>query len=417
MHFSLGKDAFNVALYYLNFGVSLLIPLVTFSILSKALPVETFGKLLFAQSWGLFLAGVLNSIVSQDGVRTAAKNAIVGSLSITESESALQLRLRRLTFLCICITYALAILLAPSSFEISLIFVFALGSIFQVLTADWMLIGRERFSYLVARSVVAKTFGLALIAWLGWTTVDSKLTILYPWIMILFLSGGAIFNIFKFLDIKNMIPQIPKVGLILSDLSHFRYFIWIGIFSMVYGTLDVILLRYIVPLSFLPEYTLFVKLVIASVAILNVFIAVIQPKFIHKNILSSISGKDIIAVFMIYFIICLLACFIAYYLLDDFILLFLGKNFPWVVSIAAWIIPIGLAMAFTGFIYQLVLIPRGLEKIYFRSLFLSGVSYIIALIFFPLSNGFDYAIYPILIAGILQLSFLLVSLRKDYGKK
>jgi O-antigen/teichoic acid export membrane protein len=417
MDFSIGKDTFNVALYYLNFGISLLIPLVTFSILSRVLPIETFGKLLFAQSWGLFLAGVMNSIISQDGVRTSAKHAIVGSLSITKPESALQLKLRRLTFLCMCITYTSAIFLAPSSLEISLIFVFALSSIFQVLTADWMLIGRERFGYLVMRSIVAKILGLALIAWLGWMALESELIILYPWIMILFLSGGAIFNIFKFLDIKNTIPKIPKVRLILSDLSYFRYFILIGVFSMVYGTIDVILLRYIVPISFLTEYTLFIKLVVASVALLNVFIAVIQPKFIQKNALSEISGKDITTVFMIYFLICLCSCFIAYYLLDDLILLFMGKNFPWVVSIAAWIIPIGLAMTFTGFIYQLVLIPRGLEEIYFRSLFFSGVSYVLALMCFPLSNGFDYAIYPVLIASILQLLFLLVSLRKDYEKK
>lgn len=362
---------YNFLMNLLLSGSSVIFPLITFPIVSRALYSDMYGLC----NWSFSIASWLSLIamlgVSKYGIREVARNRNEPiSLAKTTSE-ILTFTLATTSFILICFIISIFIIPDLAAYR-ELFLVNSITILCNTLGVNWFFQGIEQYNYITLRGIAIKIVCfIGVIAFVH--TPDDYL--IYALLIVL---SAALANLINFAYMAHLLKQtlkahdasLPLISIFSLNFSPLRHlkpllvFFIIAAAISIYTVLDTVMLGFLSTTQQVGFYSAAINVKNALVSVVSALSGVLLPRASNmlingrKDEYRSLIKKSICLVLCVSIPLALILAFlstplITWYAGNDFV----GAGAPLSI-LALSIIPIGLSVIFC----DAVLIPNGLEK-------------------------------------------------------
>lgn len=395
MAYKIRSIKFNFLMNLLLTGSSILFPLITFPLVSRALLADMYGLVGFANSTVSWLSLIAMLGVNRYGVREVARvrdDAV--ALGRTTREILLVTVISTLiVYVCFFISL---FLVERFAVERTLFLLCGFTLLCNTLGVNWFFQGIEQYHYITIRGVAIKV--VCLVGVIALVHVPSDYLV-YAALVVFSAAAANLINFFYMLHIlregeRGLQTQLPK----LNPRKHVKPLMWfffIVAAISVYTSLDTVMLGFLSTDEQVGFYTADINLKNALVAVVSALSGVLLPR--ASNLLANgkvgeykdIIHKAIRVVLLMSVPICVLIAVLA----TPLITWYAGESFagagPALTVVTLAVIPIGLSVIFC----DEVMIPLGMEKkctyIYAAA---AVIDFVLNLILIPLLGALGAAI-------------------------
>ena len=361
----------NLVYNYILSASQVLLPIVSIPYLSRILTPDGIGKVSFIDSFTYYFISIAEFGIMVYGTRAIARHrddpAARGKL-VSEL-----LALHVVTSGITLVLYIIAVFFTWVHVHDMRLLLFSLAYLLvNFFACEWYFLGMEQFRYITLRSLCTRLLGLAAIFVLIKTPEDYYI---YYGIMV----ASAIFN--SLWNNYYLFKAVPISFKKVDWKKHIAYTQLTWFISITYGVtllLDNVFLRLMSTTAAVGLYAFSMKIVRAASALLTDSLLVFFPRIValiregNKTQLQAVVGRNI--QLLIFFSVPL--CVGIFLLADQFIMVFLGKQFMAAVTDVRILMLFPFLRTYNLFLSKQVLIAYEKEKLYLRAMLTGSLSFV-----------------------------------------
>ncbi|HEX4373833.1 MAG TPA: flippase [Puia sp.] len=403
----------NLVYNFLLSCSQLLLPLISIPYLSRVLHPAGIGKVSFIDSFTYYFITVAEFGIMVYGMREVAR--VRDDKEERKKLVSELVSLHLVSSFFTLILYFIAVFFVWNKINDVRLLLFSLSFLLvNFFSCEWYFLGMEEFKYITLRSLITRLAGLISIFILIKHPGDYYI---YYAIIVLSAIANSIWN--NILLFRELPISFKKV----NWKKHIRY-TWvtylISIVSSITLLLDNVLLRLMSTADAVGLYAFAIKMAKVSSILMTDTLLVFFPRIVlllkqeNKNELRTVVLRNI----QLLILFSLPICAGLFLLSDQLIIIFLGNGFLPAITDLKILAVYPFLKSYNLFLSKQVLIPHNKEKIYLKTLTITGVIFIILSLFLSYHFADKGACYAIVLSeGIgLLLNYYYAKKINDYLK-